>query len=84
MKNESFGPESSKIEDIIDWTLLWSGVVLAVLGIVGAILIISGHRMMSDLVLQFSFSFVTFYMLFFGLFLMVVHKKIVIKPKPRR
>ena len=81
---EYLDPSSSQMEDILEWVLLWSGVVLFVLGSIGALLIIfSGNKLITDSVLQFAFTFVSFYMLFFGIFLMAYHKKIVVRPKIR-
>ena len=84
MEIKPFGPASSKLEDVIEWTLLWSGVVFLVLGTIGLIIVLSGYRIISSEVLQFSLGFISFYMLFFGLFLIAYHEKIVIKPKRRR
>jgi ABC-type transport system involved in multi-copper enzyme maturation permease subunit len=83
MEINFFGPASSELEDILDWTLLWAGVVFLVLGVIGIIIILSGYKIISDQVLQFALGFVSLYMLFFGLFLMAYHGKIVVKPKPQ-
>ena len=74
-----FSPASSKLEDVLEWTLLWSGIVFLILGLVGITIMLSGYRVLSDRVLQFAFTFVSFYMLFIGLFLIFYRKKIVVK-----
>lgn len=80
-----FGPKSSKLEDVIQWFFLWSGIVSLIFGSMGAILAISlGEKLIKSSVLQIALSFVSFYMLFFGLFLIAYHKKIFVKPKIRR
>jgi len=80
-----FGPKSSKLEDIIQWFLLWSGIISLVFGSMGAILVISlGEKLIRSNVLQIALSFISFYMLFFGIFLVAYHKKIFVKPKIRR
>jgi len=84
VKNDSFKLESSKIEDILDWTLLWAGIVLLALGIIGALILFSGYKVLRDKVLQFAFTFVSFYMLFFGVLLILFHKKIVVRPVIKR
>jgi hypothetical protein len=85
MEVKFFGPASSNLEDMLEWILRWTGIVCLFLGSFGALLIISsGNKLVSDKVIQFAFSFVSFYMLFFGLFLMAYYKKIVVRPKIRR
>lgn len=80
-----FGPKSSKIEDVIQWFLLWSGIISLIFGSMGAILVISlGKTLIKSNVLQVALSFISFYMLFFGAFLIAYHKKIFVKPKTRR
>ena len=80
-----FGPKSSKLEDLIQWFLLWSGVISLIFGSMGAVLAISlGERLIKSKVLQVALTFVSFYMLFFGVFLIAYHKKIFVKPKTRR
>ena len=79
-----FGPKSSKLEDVIQWFLLWSGVIALIFGSMGVILVIFlGEKLIKSNVLQIALSFISFYMLFFGLFLIVYHKKIFVKPKIR-
>jgi hypothetical protein len=80
-----FGPKSSKLEDVIQWLLLWSGITALVFGSMGTILVIAlGEKLIKSNVLQIALSFISFYMLFFGIFLIVYHKKIFVKPKTRR
>ena len=80
-----FGPKSSKLEDMIEWFFLWSGFISLILGFIGAFLVIFfGEKMVKSEVLQFAFTFISFYMLFSGLFLLASHKKIFVKPKIRR
>jgi glucan phosphoethanolaminetransferase (alkaline phosphatase superfamily) len=80
-----FGPKSSKLEDLIQWFLLWSGIISLIFGSTGAILVIFlGEKLIKSNVLQIALSFVSFYMLFFGAFLIAYHKKIFVKPKIRR
>jgi glucan phosphoethanolaminetransferase (alkaline phosphatase superfamily) len=80
-----FGPKSSKLEDLIQWFLLWSGIIALIFGSMGAILVIFlGEKLVKSDVLQTALSFVSFYMLFFGVFLIAYHKKIFVKPKIRR
>jgi len=80
-----FGPKSSKLEDLIQWFLLWSGIISMIFGSMGTILSISlGERLIKSNVLQIALLFVSFYMLFFGVFLIAYHKKIFVKPKVRR
>ncbi len=81
METKPFGPASSNLEDILEWTLLWVGVVFLILGIIGVIIMLSGYKIIKDQILQFAFTFVSFYMLFFGLLLIAYHKKIVVRPK---
>jgi len=77
-----FGPASSKLEDILEWILFWAGLVLSFLGFIGIIIMIfSGRKIMLDKVLLNAFTFISFYMLFFGLFLLAYRKKIIVKPK---
>ena len=80
-----FGPKSSKLEDVIQWFLLWSGIISLIFGSMGVILVIFlGDKLVKSNVLQVALSFISFYMLFFGLFLLAFHKKIFIRPKIRR
>jgi len=80
-----FGPKSSKLEDVIQWFLLWSGVIALIFGSMGVILVIFlGEKLIKSNVLQIALSFISFYMLFFGVFLIAYHKKIFVKPKIRR
>ena len=80
-----FWPKSSKLEDMLEWFFLWSGVIALLFGFIGAILVISlGENLVKTEVLQIAFTFVSFYMLFFGMFLIVYHKKIFVRPKVRR
>lgn len=84
MEIEPFGPASSKLEDVLEWTLLWAGVVFVILGIVGAIIVLSGYKVISGEVLQFALNFVSFYMIIIGLFLIAYHEKIIVRPKIRK
>lgn len=80
-----FGPKSSKLEDVIEWFFLWSGFISLVFGFIGAFLVIFfGEKMVKSEVLQFAFTFISFYMLLSGLFLLASHKKIFVRPKIRR
>ena len=84
MEINFLGPASPALEDILEWSLLWAGVVLFILGLSGSVIIIfSGRKIISDNVLQASFTFVSIYMLFLGLFLIKYRKKIVVRPKIR-
>ena len=85
MEVKLFRPASSNIEDLLELVLRWTGIVCLLLGSTGVlILAFSGNKLISDKVLQLAFAFVSFYMLFFGLFLMAYYKKIVVRPKIRR
>jgi hypothetical protein len=84
MKIKLFGPASSNIEDLLESVLRWIGIVCLLLGSTGVFIIaFSGNKLISDKVLQLSFTFISSYMLFFGLFLMIYYKKIVIRSKIR-
>ena len=84
MKIKLLRSAGSNIEDLLEMVLRWTGIVCLLLGSTGVlILAFSGSKLISDKVLQLSFTFVSYYMLFFGLFLMIYYKKIVIRPKIR-
>jgi hypothetical protein len=84
MKVKLFSPASSNIEDLLELVLRWTGIVCLLLGSTGVLIIVfSGNKLISDKVLQLAFTFVSSYMLFFGLFLMAYYKKIVVRPKIR-
>jgi len=84
MEVKLFRPASSNIEDLLELVLRWTGIVCLLLGSTGVlILAFSGNKLISDKVLQLAFTFVSSYMFFFGLFLMIYYKKIVVRPKIR-
>jgi len=73
-----------KLENFLQFVMFWTGVVLIIMGFLGAILVIlSSYRLIRDEVLQAAFTFVSFYMFFTGLFLIAYHKKILVRPKNR-
>lgn len=83
MINEYLKRHNKKLENILDLILLWIGIVSTFLGTVGTILLAFSF-LTEDKILTAVFTFVSFYMLFFGIFLVVYHKKIIVKPKPHR
>jgi sensor histidine kinase YesM len=74
---------NTRMENVLDWILLWTGIVSTFLGTIGTILI-AFSLLTTDKILAAVFTFVSFYMLFFGIFLLIYHKKIIVKPKFRR
>ena len=72
---------NTKMENIIDWILLWTGVVSTFLGTLGTAML-AFSMFSSDRVMTAVFAFISIYMLFFGMFLIFYHKKIIYKPKP--
>jgi len=81
MNEDLFSPTSSKLEDMLDWVLIWTGIVLIFLGSVGMIIVLLGYNIIRDRVLNFVFTFISFYMLFWGFVLILYHKKIVVREK---
>jgi len=79
MNEDLFSPTSSKLEDMLDWVLVWTGIVLIFLGSIGMIIVLLGYNIIRDHVLNFVFTFISFYMLFWGFILILYHKKIVVR-----
>jgi hypothetical protein len=85
MNIKFFRKANSNLEDMLEWVLRWTGIVCVILGSLGVLLLaFSGDKLISDSVLQLAFIFVSLYMLFFGLFLVMYYKKIVVRPKIQR
>jgi len=72
-----------KFIDILDELFLIAGVVFLFLGFSGLIIIITSYPigMFGDMVLDFAASFIYVFMSGMGIFLILFHKKIIVKPK---
>jgi hypothetical protein len=71
---------NKKIEDFLDLVLIVNGFLCTFIGASG-ILIITFSVMKMDDVLLSAFAFVSGYMITIGVFLLVFHKKIIVRPK---
>ena len=70
---------NSRLEDLLEWTLCWTGIILLFLGLIGIIIIFSEYKIITDRTLQMVFIFVSIYMLFFGIILILYRKKIIVR-----
>lgn len=77
---ENLKRDNKKIEEFLEWSLLWTGVATTLMGFIGVVLL-SFSVMVDDRIMTMVFTFVSFYMLFFGLFLVIFHKKIIVRKK---
>ncbi len=76
--------ELIKLENFLQLVMFWTGIVLIIMGVIGSFLVIlSGYSLIRDEVIQAAFTFVSFYMFFTGIFLIMYHKKILVRPKNR-
>ena len=65
--------------DILEWFLLWVGVVLSLLGFSGIVMSITIYNSHSPDVMQIGLGIINIYLLILGLFLIFYRKKILIK-----
>jgi len=74
-----------RFAEMVEMALLVSGIVFLFLGFAGTIISVTFYRVgiFKDDVLSFAFGFVNFFMTVLGIFLIIFHKRIIVRPKPQ-